>query len=659
MAKQAKHATHKVPTKPLYPTTVRARLSGGRAIGTDNSVWCYRSVPMAPVVDAASPAEGLAAAGPLITLCEQLAAETRVRTPANRRMNRGAYRELHILLVNIPASFTPPRDHPLAGYLHERFSTAQTYRRVLLVGVRLRAKVSDGGLWSKEGLGQAIDSVAQTIRYGGAPLSDFDEDYLAIDRAMASAGMHVPSSEDLSIANSWWNGGRSPEAPLLVHADHLHVFGSVASARAAARLVVGDDTDCLAWPEMPQHHTIAFGCLYELDLRYVPAESPLAQWVPALLAEGAAAISIRAKVEPPKVTREELRRRRKQYRDDINERLSQGKMERAEQEELYADLDAVESVYATAGPPTLVDCGVLAAFVGHDERFGYSLDQIGRSNGLSVVSMVARQEASLAECWLASPVRATPHLHDFPIQTVAASGLPSLSVVGDQDGALVGFTERDRQPAWLSPVAASRADGLPLCVIPGQTGSGKATSLSTPIATPTGWTTMGELQVGDRVLGRDGRPCNVVFTSEVNQTPDLYAIHFDDGQIVHADFDHQWIVSPFYKRNYVRLPKRLRAIEHWGRRQDIIARIADLADLYCPDDFLRASELYQVGRKHIGDDFPFYGQVPIRAALDFVGCPSELQQRRIGHAVVSATIEKTDPGVLFPVVKLLRANIDA
>ena len=474
MAKQAKHATHKVPTKPLYPTTVRARLSGGRAIGTDNSVWCYRSVPMAPVVDAASPAEGLAAAGPLITLCEQLAAETRVRTPANRRMNRGAYRELHILLVNIPASFTPPRDHPLAGYLHERFSTAQTYRRVLLVGVRLRAKVSDGGLWSKEGLGQAIDSVAQTIRYGGAPLSDFDEDYLAIDRAMASAGMHVPSSEDLSIANSWWNGGRSPEAPLLVHADHLHVFGSVASARAAARLVVGDDTDCLAWPEMPQHHTIAFGCLYELDLRYVPAESPLAQWVPALLAEGAAAISIRAKVEPPKVTREELRRRRKQYRDDINERLSQGKMERAEQEELYADLDAVESVYATAGPPTLVDCGVLAAFVGHDERFGYSLDQIGRSNGLSVVSMVARQEASLAECWLASPVRATPHLHDFPIQTVAASGLPSLSVVGDQDGALVGFTERDRQPAWLSPVAASRADGLPLMVVPGATGSGKS-----------------------------------------------------------------------------------------------------------------------------------------------------------------------------------------
>ena len=657
MARQPKQTVHKVPMKPLYPTTVRSRLSGGRVVGTDNSLWCYRAVPMAPVVDAASPAEGLSAADPLIALCEQLAAETRVRTPANRRMNRGGYRELHILLVNIPASFVPPRDHPLAGYLHESFASAQTYRRVLLVGVRLRAKVAEAGLWSKAGFGQAIDSVAQTIRYGGAPLSDFDEDYLAIDRAMTAAGMRVPSPEDLALANSWWNGGRSPEAPLLVHADHLHVFGAVSAARAAARLMADGDTDCLTWPDLPRHHTLALGCLYELDLRYVPAESPLAQWAPVLLAEGAAAISIRAKVEPPKVTREELRRRRKQYRDDINERASQGKMERAEQEELYADLDAVESIYATAGPPTLVDCGVLAAFTGHDERFGHTLDHVGRTSGLSMVNMVARQEAALAECWLASPIRATPHLHDFPVQTVAASGLPSLSVVGDKSGALVGFTERDRQPAWLSPVAASRADGLPLMVVPGATGSGKAFRLSTAVATPTGWTTMGKLRVGDQVLGRDGRPCNVVFVSEINQTPDLYAVHFDDGQIVYADSDHQWIVSPFYKRNYVRRPKRLRAIENWKRRQDVIARIADLADLYGPDDVLRASEIYRVGRKHIGDDFPFYGQVPVRAALDFVGCPSNRQQRRIDHAFAASTIKKADPVVLFPVVGLLQANL--
>ena len=35
----------------------------------------------------------------------------------------------------------------------------------------------------------------------------------------------------------------------------------------------------------------------------------------------------------------------------------------------------------------------------------------------------------------------------------------------------------------------------------GQSGSGKALDLNTPIPTPTGWTTMGELKVGDEVLG--------------------------------------------------------------------------------------------------------------------------------------------------------------
>ena len=621
-ARRRNQAIHKATSKPLFPTTVRTRLPGGRIGGTDGSLWCYRSVPMAPVVDAATASDVLAAAGPLMALCEQLAQETRVRAPANRRMNRGAYRELHLLLVNVPATFSPPRDHPLAGYLHEGFSTAQTYRRVLLVGVRLRPRVAEAGLLSRQGLTQAIDSVSQTIRYGGAPLSDFDEDYLAVDRAMTASGMQVPSGADLSLANSWWNGGRNPEAPLLVHADHLHVFGAISSAKAAARLVADGDSECLSWPELPQHHSLSFGCLYELELRYVPAESPLAQWVPALLAEGAVAVSIRAKVEPPKVTREELRRRRKQYRDDINERASQGKMERAEQEELYADLDAVESIYATQGPPTLVDCGVLAAFSGHDDRFGYSLDQIGRSSGLSVVNMVARQEQALAECWLASPVRATPHLHDFPIQTVAASGLPSLSVVGDREGALVGFTERDRQPSYLSPVAASKGDGLPLCVVPGATGSGKslmamfladqfarlpnglgektpvvmidpkALALDTPIPIPDGWSTIGEIKAGDIVFARDGTSCHVVALSPVFLQPDLFEIALDDGQKIRADADHRWVVRMVedQRRSKYRSTARWRAAQ--DRLTDLTTRLQDIVDRFAASDALPISRLY-------------------------------------------------------------------
>ena len=87
--------------------------------------------------------------------------------------------------------------------------------------------------------------------------------------------------------------------------------------------------------------------------------------------------------------------------------------------------------------------------------------------------MVSRQRHALAETMLCSNVRAVPHLHDLPAQTIACSGLPSLSVVGDPDGALVGFTERDRQPAWLSPTAAASDDQLPMTIVVGETGSGK------------------------------------------------------------------------------------------------------------------------------------------------------------------------------------------
>ena len=48
---------------------------------------------------------------------------------------------------------------------------------------------------------------------------------------------------------------------------------------------------------------------------------------------------------------------------------------------------------------------------------------------------------------------------------------------------------------------------------------GKALALDTPLPTPTGWTTMGEVAVGDQLLGADGRPTTVVAATEVHDRP--------------------------------------------------------------------------------------------------------------------------------------------
>jgi Flp pilus assembly CpaF family ATPase len=86
------------------------------------------------------------------------------------------------------------------------------------------------------------------------------------------------------------------------------------------------------------------------------------------------------------------------------------------------------------------------------------------------------------------------------------------------------------------------------CLVVGGTGTGKLLPLGAPIPTPSGWTTMGQLGVGDWVIGRDGHPCQVTFLSDIEQEPTLYRLTFSDGQTVIADADHQWVVSDFNDR---------------------------------------------------------------------------------------------------------------
>src|SRR5690348_11763893 len=56
---------------------------------------------------------------------------------------------------------------------------------------------------------------------------------------------------------------------------------------------------------------------------------------------------------------------------------------------------------------------------------------------------------------------------------------------------------------------------MPHILIAGATGAGKALALDTPVPTPRGWTTMGEVQVGDRVFDEHGEPCLVTGVTPV------------------------------------------------------------------------------------------------------------------------------------------------
>lgn len=455
-------ALDQMSTTPNYVTTLGGRFPDGRCRSSmDGSVWLYRAVPLQPVVDAKDDASQMAAMEPMFRAYTEMARLG--ASSSNRRfVARSSYRRTHALLVNIPQLFHMPWSHPIAAYLNRSFGQQPVDRRLLMFGVQLRDRVGGGGSWRDR-----VDSVAAFLADRQIPMADFDEDFERVEAALARSGLAVPSAEEWKLADAYWNRGDTPAAPTLNHLEHIHVFHSPESMRLAE--LFGTD-HCDALEAVPNQGAVTYASATEFDFAFDKPTSPVAAWVADLVEEDALAVSIRGLVEPAKTTREELRRQRKRFINDIEERRKQGKMSRAEQDEMLQNLELVEAHYGTGGAhPTLVDASVITAFAGIK-----NLDEFNSSEqAVKLAPMTLMQPGAMAETWLCSTMQTNPKLHDIPIQVVAASGITSLSFVGDRDGALFGLTERDRQPALLSPTAASTADGLPIFLCAAETGSGK------------------------------------------------------------------------------------------------------------------------------------------------------------------------------------------
>jgi RecB family exonuclease len=69
----------------------------------------------------------------------------------------------------------------------------------------------------------------------------------------------------------------------------------------------------------------------------------------------------------------------------------------------------------------------------------------------------------------------------------------------------------------------------------------KGLALDTVLPTPSGWTTMGEVQVGDELLTPGGTPTRVLHKSEIHNRP-CYTVEFEDGSTIVADNVHLWAV---------------------------------------------------------------------------------------------------------------------
>lgn len=84
-------------------------------------------------------------------------------------------------------------------------------------------------------------------------------------------------------------------------------------------------------------------------------------------------------------------------------------------------------------------------------------------------------------------------------------------------------------------------------VILAPTGVGKSLPYSEPVLTPTGWVTMGDVKVGDKVIGSDGKEQYVLGVYPQGVRP-IYKVEFTDDTFVNCDEEHLWSVNTLNMR---------------------------------------------------------------------------------------------------------------
>jgi phage terminase large subunit-like protein len=80
----------------------------------------------------------------------------------------------------------------------------------------------------------------------------------------------------------------------------------------------------------------------------------------------------------------------------------------------------------------------------------------------------------------------------------------------------------------------------------GGAAGGKALDLSTQIPTPTGFKKLIDVLPGSQVIGRDGKPCDVIAESDI-EFRDGWKLIFDDGSTAICSDDHRWLTFDIHE----------------------------------------------------------------------------------------------------------------
>jgi len=502
---------HDVDTGTMWTSPWRWRDSAGMYIGHNGEAWLYRKVPINPLAWEDGPVR-LARSQPLDLLLKELGSLSSDPTlgigmTANER-------EIHILSVSweevgqVQSGITPE--------LAEFQQACLDYllpRKVLAIGVKLSsgiaAQLGKKSLWDQlKGAGER--ALGEKVPDRSQWAADFDR----IDKIMSRYGASVPDRSELAQMESWFNLGRGPDVLMKVAKDSIYV----------------DDFD-----------QVEMAVVREFTNQIMQA--PNDQWAldASTNPEGPAVISVRGKLQTANAARARARSGLRRRRAAMEEEMATGDIERIEDTISYQQAQQVENYIATTPDPILTECSVvMGARLGESEQT--YIDDLRNQYGIDVAPLVMRQLEALEECMPCSNKRVNPFLQDLTIPMLAYCGLQGWSNLGDPRGVFLGLTDPDYTPCYLDVLAAPRMNTPPAFAVFGDPGSGKAQPLDAPILTPHGWSTMGQISPGDRVIGSAGKSIEVLSVHPQGMRQ-IVRVSFVDGGSMECDLDHLFTVT--------------------------------------------------------------------------------------------------------------------
>ena len=191
-----------------------------------------------------------------------------------------------------------------------------------------------------------------------------------------------------------------------------------------------------------------------------------------------------------------------------------------------------------AAVPTAANAGYYARIVRERAilrrlvEAGTRIVQFGYAGDADADDLVDRAQA---EVYAVTDRRIAEDYH--PLSEIMPAALEEIEAIGAHGGGIsgvpTGFADLDSLTNGLHPGQ--------MIVVAARPAVGKALALDTPLVTPTGWTTMGEVAVGDYLIDANGKPTRVVAATEVMHGRPCYEVEFSDGEILVADENHQWL----------------------------------------------------------------------------------------------------------------------